>query len=111
MRAALLLFLLISSQNVSAQFQVQQLKSKKAGLYNVVTEYPRFRETSSLTRFANSRILEWVKRDQEEYIAAVTDRDSIELRKMVNPDWDHQVECRPTMLRAEKIKGVKGRQR
>jgi len=107
MRAAVLIFILISSLNASAQIQVQQLKSKKPGLYTVETKYPRFRETTTLTRFANSMILDWVKHDQEEYITAVTDEDSIELRKvLVNPDWDYQAECRATMLRPKNLISV-----
>jgi len=118
MRAALMLFILISCQSASAQFEMQELKSSKPGIYIAVTTYPHFRETSPLTRLANSQIDDWVRDDQDRYITAVTGEYGDGMReinqemakeyggKASNDAWEYSVGCRVTSFRPRNLISV-----
>lgn len=117
MRAALLLFMVISFQSASAQVEVRELKSGKPRIYSAKTTYPHFRETTPLTRLANSKIVDWVKRDQADHI--LTDEEAAEIRKMdqeqaeenggngwSNTPWEYSVGCRVTIFRPRDLISV-----
>ncbi len=112
MRVAILLVFLILSQSVSAQFVMQELKCGKPGIYRAETTYPHFRETSPLTRFANSKIVEWVKRDQADHIltaeeaAEIRKRDQEQAKKYggwSNLPWEYNAGCQVTMFRPNNL--------